>query len=147
MKYRWELPAARPLEVRLLREATGLGELVATCLVERGFADPEAARRFLDPRLKDLADPFRLPDMARAVARLLEARERGERVVLFGDYDVDGVTSTALLSELMGTLGWTVAQYLPDRFTEGYGLTQAAVERCHRLHPDDGRHLPPIDRD
>lgn len=135
MKYRWELPAARPLEVRLLREATGLGELVATCLVERGFPDPEAARRFLEPRLKDLADPFRLPDMDRAVVRLLEARERGERVVLFGDYDVDGVTSTALLSELLGTLGWTVAQYLPDRFTEGYGLTQAAVENCHAKNP------------
>lgn len=131
MKYRWEVSPPRPLEVRLLRDALDVSELTASCLVDRGLGDPVEARRFLDPRLRDLADPFRLPQMDLAVARLFEARQRGERVVIFGDYDVDGVTSTALLSELLGTLGWKVSQYLPDRFTEGYGLTQLAVENCH----------------
>ncbi len=135
MKYRWEIPPPRPLEVRLLREALEVSELTSACLVDRGLSDPVEARRFLDPRLRDLADPFRLPQMDLAVARLLKARERGEPVVIFGDYDVDGVTSTALLSGLLGTLGWQVSQYLPDRFTEGYGLTQLAVENCHARGP------------
>jgi single-stranded-DNA-specific exonuclease len=135
MKYRWEIAAARPLEGRLLKDALGIRELTAACLVERGFVDPAHARRFLDPRLRDLADPFRLPQMDRAVERLLQARERSERIVLFGDYDVDGVTSTALLSDLFRSLGWLVEQYLPDRFSEGYGLTQGAVENCHARYP------------
>lgn len=135
MRYRWEMAPDRGLEIRVLREALGIGEVAATCLVGRGLSDPDSARRFLEPRLKDLADPFRLPDMERAVRRLLEARARREQVVLFGDYDVDGVTSTALLTELLGGLGWQVKQYLPDRFQEGYGLTQKAVENCQGLHP------------
>jgi single-stranded-DNA-specific exonuclease len=118
------------LETRLLAEATGLGELTAACLVERGFGDPDEAQRFLNPRLKDLADPGRLPQMELAVNRLFAALEGGERVVVFGDYDVDGVTSTALLTEFLGKLGWRMGQYLPDRFGEGYGLTQAAAENC-----------------
>ena len=76
MKYRWEIAAARPLVGRLLKDALGIRELTAACLVERGFVDPADARRFLDPRLRDLADPFRLPQMDRAVERLLQARER-----------------------------------------------------------------------
>ncbi len=135
MKYRWEIAAARPLETRLLKESLGVRELTAACLVERGYGDPSIARRFLDPKLRDLADPFRLPEMDRAVERLLQARERAERIVLFGDYDVDGVTSTALLSDLFRSLGWQVEQYLPDRFSEGYGLTQGAVENCHARYP------------
>ncbi len=130
MRFRWEEAPSRPLESRVLMEATGFSGLTAACLVERGFGDPDTARRFMDPRLKDLADPFRLPQMDRAVARLFEALERGERVVVFGDYDVDGVTSTAMVTEFLGGLGWRMGHYLPDRFREGYGLTQVAVENC-----------------
>ncbi len=130
MRFRWEEALARPLERRVLEEATGLSELASACLIERGLGDPDGARRFLDPRLKDLADPGRLPQMDRAVNRLFAALKSGERVVVFGDYDVDGVTSTALLTGFLGGLGWRMGQYLPDRFSEGYGLTQAAVENC-----------------
>jgi single-stranded-DNA-specific exonuclease len=122
------------MEVRILMDAVGVRELTAACLVERGLGDPEAARQFLDPRLKDLGDPFRLPQMEHAVSRLLEALDRQELVVVFGDYDVDGVTSVALLTEFLGGVGWKVGQYLPDRFREGYGLTQVAVENCLALH-------------
>lgn len=134
MRYRWEIAVGRPLETRLLGEALGVRPLTAACLVERGHADPDRAARFLEPRLKDLADPFRIPDMAAAVERLFRAREAGEPVILFGDYDVDGVTATALLTDLLGRLGWTVRHYLPDRFDEGYGLTQGAVETCVGRH-------------
>ncbi len=135
MRYRWKIPPSRPLETRLLRQELGIGELAAACLVERGFTDPTAAAAFLDPRLKSLADPFRLPAMAAAVERLWQARSRGEETVVFGDYDVDGVTATTLLTEVLEGLGWSVRQYLPNRFDEGYGLTQAAAENCRALHP------------
>jgi single-stranded-DNA-specific exonuclease len=90
---------------------------------------------FLQPRLKNLADPFLLPDMAAAVDRLWRARERGEPLVIFGDYDVDGVTSTALLLEVLRPLGWQVNFYLPHRMDEGYGLSQDAVENCLKKFP------------
>src|SRR5262249_47902387 len=89
---------------------------------------------FLEPRLKRLADPFLLPNMNAAVERLFRAREQKEAVVIFGDYDVDGVTSTALLLEVLRTLGWSVNYYLPNRMDEGYGLSEEAVENCLAQH-------------
>jgi single-stranded-DNA-specific exonuclease len=118
-----------------LRRERGLSELVATCLVNRGIRTPEAADAFLDPRLKSLSDPMILPDVRPALRRLFEARERNEPVVIFGDYDVDGVTSTAILTEVLTSLGWRCAQYLPHRRDEGYGLSRAAVENCLARHP------------
>jgi single-stranded-DNA-specific exonuclease len=103
---------------------------MAQCLVNRGLAEPEVIERFLHPRLKHLADPCLLPNMAAAVTSLLAARARGDLLVIFGDYDVDGVTATALLIESLTALGWKVAHYLPHRFDEGYGFSQEAVQHC-----------------
>jgi single-stranded-DNA-specific exonuclease len=80
--------------------------------------------------LQGLADPFLLRGMDAAVERLLQAREKQERIAVFGDYDVDGVTSTAILLELLRTLGWNAASYLPHRLDEGYGLSLEAVQNC-----------------
>ncbi len=135
MKYRWNLPTPRLLEIRALRERLGIGELAASCLVERGFSDPVAATAHLDPRLRGLSDPYRLPSMRAAVDRLWAARVAGEETVLFGDYDVDGVTSVAILTEVLGSLGWKVVQFLPDRFSEGYGLTRTAAGNCRAANP------------
>ncbi|KAB2664172.1 MAG: single-stranded-DNA-specific exonuclease RecJ [Verrucomicrobia bacterium] len=135
MKYRWNLPPPRPIEIRLLRERLGIGELAASCLVERGLSDPSVAAAHLDPKLRGLSDPWRLPAMRAAVDRLWTARANGEEIVLFGDYDVDGVTATAVLTEVLGSLGWKVAQFLPDRFAEGYGLTQTAATNCRAANP------------
>jgi single-stranded-DNA-specific exonuclease len=77
-----------------------------------------------------MEDPSLLPDMDLAVSRLLDARVNRERVVIFGDYDVDGVTATAILREAMMALGWEVSCYLPSRFDEGYGLSRAAASNC-----------------
>jgi single-stranded-DNA-specific exonuclease len=82
-----------------------------------------------------LADPLALPNMAAAVERLLRARQRGEALVIFGDYDVDGVTSTALLLETLRALGWNAHYYLPHRRDEGYGLSRDAAEHCLQRHP------------
>lgn len=130
MKYRWSMAPPQPALSQHLARELKLSPLLAQCLLNRGLSEPEPISRFLLPRLKSLADPFLLPNMRGAVTRLLEAKARKERVVIFGDYDVDGVTSTALLSEVLGALGWTVSTYLPHRIDEGYGLSQAGVENC-----------------
>ncbi|MFZ4817209.1 MAG: single-stranded-DNA-specific exonuclease RecJ [Limisphaerales bacterium] len=108
---------------------------MATCLINRGIVTTEAADAFLDPRLRSLSDPMLLPDIRLAIDRLFLARERNEPLVIFGDYDVDGVTSTAILTEVFTTLGWQCSQYLPHRRDEGYGLSQAGVENCLARHP------------
>ena len=126
-------PSTASMEV--LRRERGLSELVTTCLVNRGSVTTESTDTFLDPRLRSLSDPMVLPDIRLAIDRLFLARERNEPVVIFGDYDVDGVTSTAILTEVFTTLGWHCSQYLPHRRDEGYGLSQAGVENCLARHP------------
>ena len=135
MNRRWTLATPQPLLVGTLAAQLKLSPLVIQCLLNRGLSEPEEIQRFLQPRLKHLADPFLLPNMARAVERLFLARERGEQLVIFGDYDVDGVTSTALLLEVLGKLGWQASYYLPHRLEEGYGLSQEAVENCLKTIP------------
>lgn len=129
------MAAPSPESTEDLRRERGLSSLVATCLVNRGIVTTEAADAFLDPRLKSLSDPMVLPDIRLAIDRLFLARERNEPLVIFGDYDVDGVTSTAILTEVFTTLGWQCSQYLPHRRDEGYGLSQAGVENCLARHP------------
>jgi single-stranded-DNA-specific exonuclease len=130
MKYRWQIPPANPLLASRLAADLREPELLAQCLLNRGLSALDDIHAFLDPRLKRLSDPFLLPDMDVAVDRILQARTKGERVVVFGDYDVDGVCSTAILLEVLGALGWKVDHFLPHRMDDGYGLSQAAVEKC-----------------
>jgi single-stranded-DNA-specific exonuclease len=113
-----------------LANALKISPLLAQCLLNRGIGSSSQAELFLQPRLKNLADPFLLPNMAAAAERLFSARGRQETVVIFGDYDVDGVTATALLFEVMTELGWQMRFFLPHRFEEGYGLTREGVEKC-----------------
>ena len=105
-------------------------ECIARLLFRKGFSSRDEVDSFLRPRLSSLSDPFLLPEMKRAVQRILRAVDRKERVVLFGDYDVDGVTSLALLSDMMGHLGAAPKLFLPMRMEEGYGLSRESVERC-----------------
>ena len=135
MNSRWVTATPPPECTEALRRERGISELVATCLINRGIVTTEAADAFLDPRLRSLSDPMILPDIRLAIDRLFLARERNEPLVIFGDYDVDGVTSTAILTEVLTTLGWQCSQYLPHRRDEGYGLSQAGVENCLARHP------------
>ena len=135
MKFRWSLAPPQPLLAGQLATRLKIPPLLAQCLLNRGFSEPAGIEKFLQPRLKDLADPFLLPDMAKAVDRLFRAREQDERLVIFGDYDVDGVTSTTLLIEVLRTLGWKVDAYLPNRMDEGYGLSAEGVENCLNKFP------------
>jgi single-stranded-DNA-specific exonuclease len=135
MKYRWSIAPPQPVLADLLAKQLGISPLLAQCLLNRGFSEPEPIARFLQPRLKNLADPFLLPNMRIAVERLFAARTRNEPLVIFGDYDVDGVTSTTLLTEVLTALGWKVNAYLPHRMDEGYGLSQPGVENCLAKYP------------
>src|SRR5215472_13385593 len=100
MKFRWSVAPPQPLLAEQLARELGLSSLLAQCLLNRGFTETASIGGFLQPRLKHLADPFLLPNMDRAVERLLRAHEHKEPVTIFGDYDVDGVSSTALLLEV-----------------------------------------------
>jgi single-stranded-DNA-specific exonuclease len=113
---------------RLARELS-LEPIAARVLACRGLADPGDAERFLASRLADLPDPFLLRGMEAAVARLARAVAGRERIALYGDYDVDGVTSTALLAGFLRAAGGDVVTYVPHRLVEGYGLNTAAVRR------------------
>ncbi|HAV60974.1 MAG TPA: single-stranded-DNA-specific exonuclease RecJ, partial [Verrucomicrobiales bacterium] len=130
MKYRWSLAPAQPALAGHLGQQCSISPLLAQCLLNRGISEAGAVREFLEPRLKDLRDPFLIPNMAPAVERLFAAHARRENIVIFGDYDVDGVSSTALLLEVLSRLGWKAQPYLPHRMDEGYGLSREGVTNC-----------------
>jgi single-stranded-DNA-specific exonuclease len=132
---RWILPTpAEPELCRAFVEKLGVPGFVAELLCRRGFRSVEEAARFLEPKLKSLSDPFLLPDMDAAVARILAALDRRERIVLYGDYDVDGVTSLTLFSRVLREMGAEAACFLPSRMDEGYGLSADGVARCVAAH-------------
>lgn len=111
-----------------MAKALGVSELVAHLLISRGLCNYQAARAFLEPRLEDMHDPFLLPDACLAVERLAKAIKAKEPVVVYGDYDVDGVSATALLLIVLKKLGATVDYYIPHRLEEGYGCNAEAVK-------------------
>ena len=112
----------------------GIPPAAARILAARGYREAESADRFMNPRLSALGDPFDLPDLHKAVTRIWQSIESGQRVVVFGDYDVDGITSTALLVTVLQTLGADVRAFLPHRIEEGYGLSEDALLRCIETH-------------
>jgi single-stranded-DNA-specific exonuclease len=132
MRFVWSTAVSQPAQTERLALDAGISTLLARCLLNRGISNSAQAKAYLEPLLANLSDPFEMEGMRAAVLRLFKARENGERLVIFGDYDVDGVTSTTLLTEVVAHLGWNVDAYLPHRLDEGYGLTGDAVENCLR---------------
>jgi single-stranded-DNA-specific exonuclease len=130
-KSRWIIAPPEELNGGLIswRQICG-SECIARLLLRKGFRCAEEVNSFLRPRLSSLSDPFLLPQMQAAVSRILTALDRRERIVLFGDYDVDGVTSLALLAEMLRAYGGAPELFLPLRMEEGYGLSPESVERC-----------------
>ena len=126
---RWVLPESREEVTAALSRELGVHPLCARVLVARGHGTLDAASRYLALRLSDLPDPFLMKGLRPAVERLVRAVGAGEKITLWGDYDVDGVSSTALLSLFLEELGATVATYIPHRLGEGYGLNAQAIER------------------
>ncbi len=131
---RWQIAQPDTGTVSELSKALSIPTLLAACLVNRGCTSPDPAQQYLDPKLARLSDPFLLPDMHRAVDRLFRAHQEKECFVIFGDYDVDGVTATALLTEVFRELGWECVYYLPHRLEEGYGLSRDGITNCLAQH-------------
>lgn len=119
----------------MLAEACGLGLSAAQVLLHRGIEDVEHAQAFLEARLKDLSPPDCMADRDLAAERIARAVRSGERIVVFGDYDVDGTTSALILTEVIAALGGEVRVLIADRFRGGYGLSDQALERCLQERP------------
>lgn len=115
-----------------LSQTLNISPILAHLLILRGIQTQEEGALFLEGRLKDLSDPFLFTDMEKAVKRIFQAIERREKVLIHGDYDVDGITGTALLCELFTKIGIEAQAYIPDRVTEGYGLSREAIAKCVR---------------
>ena len=125
---RWILPKTPdPVAVAALGTALNLPELVCRLLVSRGHADVESAKRYLRPRLEHLHDPETLGHMARAVERIVRAIRGKEVILIHGDYDVDGMCSTTIMTRTLRWLGATVVPFIPQRLRDGYDLTAAGV--------------------
>lgn len=126
---RWRQRLADEREALAIAQRLGVPEIVGRLLAGRGVA-PEEAERYLDPTLRDLVpDPSRLQDMDRATARVGQAIRAGEKIAVFGDYDVDGATSVALLHRFFAAIGVPLGIYIPDRLKEGYGPNAPALAR------------------
>lgn len=111
----------------LLARETGISPLKAQLLINRGITRKDTATSFLTPRLSDLTDPMLLKDMGRAVDLIIRAIEKQEQIAVFGDYDADGITSTALIFNFFSDLGIPISYYIPDRINEGYSLNPSAI--------------------
>ncbi len=129
-KYQWEtLPCNREV-ADMLAQQLDIPPLLATLMVTRGMDNPQEATRFLKGTMEDLPDPFLLSGMKEAVPRIRQAMDQGERILIYGDYDADGVSSTALMIHLMKYLNADYEYYIPHRSKEGYGLHIHALEQA-----------------
>lgn len=126
---RWVTAKPNLETVRSLARSCGFTPLAAAALCARGIDTPEAARAFLETDPAKLHDPMLLPDMAKARDTIRRAIAQGKKIAVFGDYDVDGVTSTCVMTRVLRSLGANVRHYIPDRLSEGYGLSMGAMDR------------------
>jgi len=127
---RWIRREQDAQEVAALARVLSVSPVVASLLVSRGCRDELSARRFLNPSYEQLNDPYLMLGMGEAVTRLLRAIDLGEPILVYGDYDVDGTTGTAVLLRALNLLGARTGFHVPHRFTEGYGIRQDALERA-----------------
>lgn len=130
---RWVVSRTNREYLQYLAAGAGISPALAQILVNRKISTPEDATRFLKGSTGDLRDPFLLADMDRAVSRIRKAAESGEVVVIHGDYDVDGLTSTAIMMETLRMIGVNARFIIPNRLTDGYGLSESSVRRAASL--------------
>jgi single-stranded-DNA-specific exonuclease len=133
MQKRWVLKErGNPEKVAGLSAELGIGPVLAELLVQRGINTFEEAKQFFRPSLEDLHDPFLMKDMDKAVDRVLAALEKNEKILVYGDYDVDGTTAVSLVYTFLRELGHAqLDYYIPDRYSEGYGVSFKGVDFAH----------------
>ena len=126
---RWTIkPLPDSHKVQELQQLLGVEKAIASLLVQRGIETFEEAKKFFRPSLEELHSPFLMKDMSKAVQRIEQAIATGENIMVYGDYDVDGITSVALMSSYLKTRTPQVATYIPDRYAEGYGVSYQGID-------------------
>ena len=137
MNKKWECYDVDENKVEQLVKENKVNELLARILVNKGITQPNEIELFLHPTRKDFHDPFLMPDMEKIVDRLLKAMEHKEKIIIYGDYDADGITSITVLKSFLEERGLAVSYYIPNRLDEGYGLNKEAIKKIY----DDGFRL------
>ena len=137
MNKKWEYYNHDDDVIKEMSDKYNISELLATVLYNKGITDEKELNLFLDPTRNDFHDPYKMPDMEKAVARIMEAMEKNEKAIVYGDYDVDGITSITVLKRFFKEQGWEIDSYIPNRLDEGYGLNKNAIKQI----ADDGYSL------
>ena len=129
MNKKWEYYEKDEDAVKRVQEEFGLSRLLSTIIVNKGLKTKQEIEVFLNPTRNDFHDPYLMPDMQIAVDRIVKAIENQEKVIIYGDYDVDGITSITVLKQFLADRGLQVDSYIPNRLDEGYGLNKAAIDK------------------
>ena len=129
MNKKWEINKPDEEKVKEIENKYQINNLLAKILVNRGITTEKDIKQFLNPTRKDFYDPYLMPDMQKAVERIIKAIDNKEKVLIYGDYDVDGITSVTVLKSFLEERGLKVDEYIPNRLDEGYGLNKPAVEK------------------
>lgn len=132
MNKKWQIQRVDEEKISKICDKFNINTMLAGILVNRGVINEEQVRIFLNPTRNDFYDPFLMPDMNIAIDRILKAINTQEKVIIYGDYDVDGITSVTVLKSFLKECGLDVDEYIPNRLEEGYGLNKAAVEQIAR---------------
>ena len=135
MKKKWEYYEINQKEKEELKKEYNIDDLLAIVLVNRGIKKEEI-RKFLEPTRNDFYNPYEMPDMEKAVERILKSIENKEKIIIYGDYDVDGITSITVLESFLKERGLEVNHYIPNRLNEGYGLNKNAIEKIAKENYD-----------
>jgi single-stranded-DNA-specific exonuclease len=129
MRKKWQYYSVDEEKIEEISKKYNINKLLSTILVNRGIVEEEQIKLFLNPTRNDFHDPFLMPDMEIAVNRILKAVENNENIIIYGDYDVDGITSTTVLKSFLQERGMQVDTYIPNRLDEGYGLNNEAIDK------------------
>lgn len=129
MNKKWEYANANDEKIKEISEKFKINELLATILVNRNIINDDEIKIFLNPTRNDFYDPYSLPDMEIAVERIIKAINNKEKIIIYGDYDVDGITSITVLKKFLDARGMDVGYYIPNRLEEGYGLNKERIQK------------------
>ena len=129
MNKKWEVCKENKNDIDKISKENGLSNLISSILASRGIIEKEDVREFLNPTRDDFHNPFLMPDMEKAVDRILKAIQTQEKTIIYGDYDVDGITSITVLKKFLEERNLQVGEYIPNRLNEGYGLNKEAVKK------------------
>ena len=129
MNKKWQIYQIDEAKVEEIAKNYNINKLLATILVNRDIIEQEQIKKFLEPKRNDFYDPYQMPDMEIAVERIMKAIDNEEKIIIYGDYDVDGITSVTVLKSFLEERGIKVEEYIPNRLEEGYGLNKKAIDK------------------